>query len=169
MPRHPPHRSLFLSHIPTGRGAVGPTARRAPGWIRQSRKTHLYGFCKKSARELPHTAMAREVPPGLGRRPWARGGRAAPPWALGELPERPTLHLPTDLPYTALPGRPPCTSRVAYPTPTLHRAPGSPTLHLPRRLPYASRPTYPTPRSQGARPAPPNRPTLYLFCSHYYN
>ena len=36
---------LFLSHIPTGRGAVVRTARRALGWISQSRKTHLYGIC----------------------------------------------------------------------------------------------------------------------------
>jgi hypothetical protein len=86
--------------------------------------------------------MAREVPPGLGKRPWARGGRAAPPWALGELPERPTLHLPSGLPYT-------------YPTPRSK----APALHLPADLPYTPQPTYPTP---AARPAPPDRPTLHL-------
>src|SRR5690349_9668512 len=109
-------------------------------------------------------AMTREVPPGLGKRPRARGGRAAPPWALGEPPERPTLHLPTRLPYT---------SQVAYPTPA-----NSPTLHLPSRLPYTCQPTYPAPPSQLAYPTPPNRPTLhrppnsptlYLFYSPHDN
>src|SRR5690349_16244688 len=112
--------------------------------------------------------MAREVPPGLGKRPWARGGRAAPPWALGELPERPTLHLPSGLPYTSraayptptlhrAPRRPPCTSQPTYPTPpnrpTLHPPPA---LRLPTDLPYTSQAAYPT-------PSPPDRPTLHPF------
>jgi hypothetical protein len=49
----PPAGALLLpSHIPTGRGAVGRTARRAEGWISQSRKSHFGAFCKKWAREL---------------------------------------------------------------------------------------------------------------------
>jgi hypothetical protein len=36
---------LLPSHIPTDHGAVPCTGRRALGWISQSRKTHLHGFC----------------------------------------------------------------------------------------------------------------------------
>jgi hypothetical protein len=43
VPRHPPHRATAFPfpHIPTDRGAVARTARRALGWISQSRKTRF--------------------------------------------------------------------------------------------------------------------------------
>jgi hypothetical protein len=48
-PRQPPRRSFLflLSHIPTGQGAVGRTARRALGWISQSRKTRFVCVLQK--------------------------------------------------------------------------------------------------------------------------
>jgi hypothetical protein len=39
-----PLRCLLPSHIPTDRGAVACTGRRALAWISQSRKTHSHGF-----------------------------------------------------------------------------------------------------------------------------
>jgi hypothetical protein len=88
-------------------------------------------------------------PPGPGKAPVgtrrpcsaALGAGRAPRAAYPTPPERPTLHLPSGLPYT-------------YPTPRSK----APALHLPADLPYTPQPTYPTP---AARPAPPDRPTLH--------
>ena len=61
----PPAGALLLpSHIPTGRGAVGRTARRAEWWISQSRKTHLGAFCKKWAREHADAHLRATDPRG---------------------------------------------------------------------------------------------------------
>ena len=58
---------LFLSHIPTGRGAVGPTARRALGWISQSRKTQFVCVLLKMGSRARKSAFAHHEPRGEAR------------------------------------------------------------------------------------------------------
>ena len=119
--RIPPAGLSFpSSHIPTGQGAATCTARRALGWISQSRKTHLGGFCKKWARELAPTTKA------------ASGNRAAKSnLRAGSTSQRPGL--PQVTYPTPPPGHLPYTSGAIYPTP-------HPTTHLPSHLSYTYRP-----------------------------
>jgi hypothetical protein len=66
---------------------------------------------------------------------------------LHRAPRAPALHPPTDLPYTALPGRPPCTSRPTYPTPAAcQTADAARSADTQSQSLLVSRPTYPTPR-----------------------
>jgi hypothetical protein len=174
------------SHIPTGRGAVVRTARRALGWISQSRISQLYGIREKWAPELAAAQVARGGRRGLAQRPRAQGsgaacgGRAAraayptpgtpnpptlyrPPYiAPPAPPEAPTLHLPSrpaypiPVPRTWPPGRPPCTAPQTWPP---GRLPCARTRTWPPGLPTL----YPSPRPapQAAYPIPAAAAGLY--------
>ena len=163
------------SHIPTGRGAVVATARRAGGWISQSRKTHLGAFCKKGAREhageqFRATDPAESagcqravypVPSALDRPP--KAVYPGPP-AQNRPPKPSTLDRP---PKAVYPG-PPTQNRPPRPS-TLDRPPRT---ALPSRLPWTAhqnpstldrppRTDPPTRLPWTARPAPaPNPSTL---------
>jgi hypothetical protein len=155
---------LLPSHIPTGRGAVFRTARRAEGWISQSRKTHLGAFCKKWARELARPGNAARGGPGHGQAP-AGPGQGGLPCTVYPVP--PAIP-PSRLPCTAHPPTKPSTLyrpgayQPVYPAP-----PASP----PSRLPYTARmPTNPStlyrpPAHQAVYPVPPRCLPTRLPCT----
>jgi hypothetical protein len=172
---------LLLSRIPTGRGAVPRTARRALGWISQSRKTHLYGICKKWAPVLTAGKTAATHPSDEARA--HRGIRTAPGDLCALILQCPGTPAPAAAPfalfsYTPRPGcsaaHGPAGSAVDFPIPQnssvcVLQKNGLPCSR-PRRVAGRALAAWGDPQTlaagalhrRGAGCERPERPTLYL-------
>jgi hypothetical protein len=136
------------------------TGQRALGWIFGFRKTHLYAFCKKWARELAPTQSAPGAPPSGHRpvgRPLGRGRAAQTAYPTTQ------IAYPIPQPTYPIPLAPGCSYLAPPPslpyTPTsLPYTPTSPPIH-PTRRPQVAHPTtsqlaYPIPRPAYPTPSP---------------